>query len=264
MKSVLLTGTNGTVAQVVKKELGRTYDISGISIARMDDVLAAAKPSSWKEQLDAYRDRVMDQLTTACKGVDAVVHLGWNTRDENWQGGLDPLNIAVVDCVYRVSIAERVSRIYMASSVHSYDFMGEGYDPDVPIPPFPDIRRDPFGVPPTSLYGVSKRWMEVAGQFYAKQLAEGQKILVVRLGGVGRRERPRRPGRLWDSHRDCAGLLEAFIESEDGPNFCIAYGVSDNYGEEHTGPLFDSANPYGFTPVDNAYDQTGPAGDSGS
>ena len=79
MKSVLLTGTNGTVAQVVKKELGRTYDISGISIARMDDVLAAAKPSSWKEQLDAYRDRVMDQLTTACKGVDAVVHLGWNT-----------------------------------------------------------------------------------------------------------------------------------------------------------------------------------------
>ena len=48
MKSVLLTGTNGTVAQVVKKELGRTYDISGISIARMDDVLAAAKPSSWK------------------------------------------------------------------------------------------------------------------------------------------------------------------------------------------------------------------------
>ena len=36
MKSVLLTGTNGTVAQVVKKELGRTYDISGISIARME------------------------------------------------------------------------------------------------------------------------------------------------------------------------------------------------------------------------------------
>ena len=82
MKSVLLTGINGTVAQVMKKELDQTYDLSGISIVRMDEVLAAAQSSSWQEQLDAYRDRVMEQLTTACKGVDAVVHLGWNTRDE--------------------------------------------------------------------------------------------------------------------------------------------------------------------------------------
>lgn len=263
MKSVLLTGINGTVAQVMKKELDQTYDLSGISIVRMDEVLAAAQSSSWQEQLDAYRDRVMEQLTTACKGVDAVVHLGWNTRDENWQGGLDPLNIVVVDCVYRVAIAEGIPRTYMASSVHSYDFMGKGYDPEVPIPPFPDTRQDSFGVPPTSLYGVSKRWMEIAGQFYAKQLAEGQKILAVRLGAVGPEERPRRAGVLWASHRDCAGLLAAFIECEDVPNFYIAYGVSDNCGEERPKPLFDSVNPYGFTPADNAYDQADPTGDSG-
>jgi len=255
MKSVLLTGITGTVAQVLKKELGGRYDISGISMARMDDVLKEGKSTSWKEQLDTYRDRAMDQLTEACKGKDAIVHLGWNTRDENWEGGLDPLNIAIVDCVYRVAIAENVSRIYMASSVHSYDFMGEGYDPDEPIPPVPDTRRDPFGVPPTSLYGVSKRWMEIAGQYYAQRLAEGQKILAVRLGGVGPNERPRGASRVWDSHRDCAGLLAAFIECQDAPNFSIAYGVSNNYGSEHSGPLFDAVNPYGFTPVDNSFDE---------
>ena len=262
MKSVLLTGINGRVAQVMKKELDHKYDITGISLARMDDVLREEKPNSWKEQLDLYRERVEDQLTTALKGKTAVVHLGWNTRDEYWKAGLDPLNIFAVDCVYRAAIAERVPRIYMASSVHSYDFLGDGFDKDVPIPPYPDTRRDPFGVPPTGLYGVSKRWMEIAGQFYVQHLTEGQKILVVRLGGVGRHERPRRANRVWASHRDCAGLLEAFIECEDAPSFCIAYGVSDNRGGEHAAQLFDTVNPYGFTPVDNAYELEYPEDDA--
>ena len=68
-------------------------------------------------------------------------------------------------------------------------------------------------------------------------------------------EKPhRRGGRLWDSHGDLAGLLEAFIESEDAPKFWIAFGVSNNYGEEYPRPLFDTVNPYGFEPADNSYD----------
>jgi nucleoside-diphosphate-sugar epimerase len=254
MKRVLLTGINGTVAQVMKEQLDKQYDISGISIARMDDVLTETRPSSWKEQLDTYRDRVTEQLTTACAGVDAIVHLGWNTRDENWQGGLDPLNILVVDCVYRVAIATKVGRIYLASSVHAYDFMGAGFDPAVSISPFPDTRQDPFGTPPSSLYGVSKRWMEIAGQFYAQRLSKEQKILLVRLGAVSRKDLPRRMGRLWASHRDCAGLLQAFIESEEAPDFSIAFGVSNNLDDQHAEPLFDAVNHYGFVPADNAQD----------
>ncbi|NKB68133.1 MAG: NAD-dependent epimerase/dehydratase family protein [Candidatus Latescibacteria bacterium] len=252
MKRVLLTGVNGTVAQVMKKELAQKYEISGISIPRMDQVLAQQQPATWKDQFDAFCSLVTQELTAACKGQDAVVHLGWNTRDENWRGGLDPLNIAVVDCVYRVAIAEKVPRIYLASSVHSYDYIGDNYDKDVPAQPFPDTRQDPYGVPPTSLYGVSKRWMEIAGQYYAPQLAEGQKILVVRLGAVNHNEKPRRASRLWNSHRDCAGLLEAFIENEDAPPFSIAYSVSDNHAAGQS-PLFDTINPFGFVPADNAH-----------
>ena len=48
--------------------------------------------------------------------------------------------------------------------------------------------------------------MEIAGQYYAQHLSEKQKILVVRLGGIGPDDTPfRRGSRLWDSHRDLAG-----------------------------------------------------------
>jgi len=257
MKKVLLTGFKGTVAQAMKRELEQTYDISGISITRMEEVLQQ-KPTTWKQQMDDYRERVMDQLTMACRGMEAVVHHGWNTRDENWQAGLDPLNIMLVDCVYQAAIAENVPRIYMTSSVHSYDFMGDGFDPDEPIPPYPDTRQDPFGTRPTSLYGVSKRWMEISGQFYAPKLSASQKILVVRLGSVtGSGEPSEKFGRLWYSHPDLAGLLQAFIECDDeAPNFWITYGVSNNLGGGHKSAMFDTVNPYGFTPKDNAFDRT--------
>jgi nucleoside-diphosphate-sugar epimerase len=257
MKSVLLTGISGTVAQAMRNELEASYQVSGISITRMDDVLRELDRPTWKGQLDAFRDRVMEQLTAAFRGKTAVAHLGWNTRDEHCTGGLDPLNIMVVDCVYQAAIAESVQRIYMASSVHSYDFT-EDYREDVePIKPFPDVREDPFGVPPTSLYGVSKRWMETAGQFYAKQLSEEQKILVVRLGAVGRASRPHRTGnRLWNSHGDLAGLLQAFIECDDAPSFWVAFGVSDNHGDQYSRPLFNAVNPYGFEPADNSFGES--------
>ena len=74
MKRVLLTGINGTVAQVMKKELDTKYDMSGLSILLMDGLLEEGK-STWKELLDAYRARVSEQLPAACRGVDAVVHL---------------------------------------------------------------------------------------------------------------------------------------------------------------------------------------------
>jgi nucleoside-diphosphate-sugar epimerase len=248
MKSLLLTGMNWAVAYAMKKELASTYDVSGLSILRMDEVMRKQQPTTWKGQLNAYRDGLMGQLCAAFKDKDAVAHLGWNTEDENHQGGLDPLNILVVDCVYRPAIAEKVSRIYMASSVHAYAFKEAMEENDEPIKPFPDSRQDPFGTGTTSLYGVSKRWIEVAGQYYTDQLAPDQKILAVRLGAVLRDDKPH-PSyqRLWDSHKDLAGLLSAFIECEDAPNFWVAFGVSDNRDDEFPRPMFEAVNPYGFT-----------------
>ncbi|MEW6753567.1 MAG: hypothetical protein AB1505_21665 [Candidatus Latescibacterota bacterium] len=221
---------------------------------RMDEVLRDPGPRTWKEQLEAYRQRVTSQVCEALAGKHAVAHLGWNTRDEHCNGVLDPLSILVVDCVYRDAIAQQVPRIYVASSVHAHDFLRWHREDVDAIQPFPDLRTDPFGVPPTGLYGVSKRWMEIAGQYYAAQLGEEQEILVVRLGGVGPSVRPhRRGGRLWDSHRDLAGLFAAFVACEDAPRFWVAFGVSDNHGGDFPRPLFDALNPYGLAPVDNSF-----------
>ena len=166
------------------------------------------------------------------------------------------LNVLVVDCVYQAALAARVPRIYLASSVHAYDFFRD-YERDVdPIGPFPDVRQDAFGVPPTSLYGISKRWMEIAGQYYAEQLAPEQKILVVRLGDVSTANKPHSSElRLWDSHADLAGLFRAFFECDDAPPFYVAYGVSDNHGEAFPRPLLDPVNPYGFKPGSNAFNE---------
>jgi len=193
----------------------------------MDDVIGDGGETTWKGQLDAFKVRLMDQLTTAFRGKDAIVHLGWNTRDENHARGLDPLNIVMVDCVYQAAIAEKVPRIYMASSVHAYDFEKVMKQNVEPIKPFPDTQQDAFSTGSTSLYGASKRWMEIAGQFYAERLSDEQKILVVRPGAGSRQDATNADwGRLWDSHKDLAGLLTAFIECDDeAPNYWVAFGV---------------------------------------
>jgi nucleoside-diphosphate-sugar epimerase len=263
MKKVVLSGANGTVARAMMQELSDEYEMVGISLVRMDEVIAAIdqlEEPTWTAQLAAYRERLMEQMTTAFRGADAAVHLGWNTRGDNCNRGLDPLNILQVDVAYQAAIEEKVPRIYMASSVHAYDFWDAIEKNEPPIPPMPDTRVDEFGWKPSSLYGISKRWMEMCGQFYEPKLHPGQKILCVRLGAVNGQDHPggeknHHMRRLWDSYRDCAGLLKAFIEcDESAPAFWTAFNISNNRSEAYPANLFDTVNPYGFVPQDNEHD----------
>lgn len=263
MKSILLTGATGAVAYVLRKELQGEYDVRDLSVVRMDATMAAGGHADWAALREAYREAVLAQFAEAFEGLTCVAHLGWNTRDENYKGGLDPLNILVTDCVYRAAIEASVPRIYQASSVHAHDFYPWMEQDGEPLTPFPDTREDPFGTGATSLYGVSKRWMEIAGQYYVRHLKPGQKILCVRLGAVNRNEKPGRSySRLWDSHGDCAGLLRAFVEcDDDAPAFFTSFGISDNQGDPYPRPLMDPVNPYGFTPQDNAWTWSDDASD---
>ena len=264
MKSVLLTGVNGTVAKAMIQELSDTYDMSGISLVRMDEVIGdigQLETPTWKAQMDEYRLRLMEQFKSALQGKDCLVHLGWNTRDDNMGKGLDPLNLLQVDCAYLAAIEANIPRIYQASSVNAYDFF-EAMESNVdPVMPYPDTSQDPYGHKPTSLYGISKRWMEMAGQFYVPNLHPGQKIMAVRLGAVNPTDRPggehdnaRR--RLWCSYRDCAGLLKAFVDcDESAPVFSTVFNISNNRSKAFPQPMFDTVNPYGWVPQDNEADQ---------
>lgn len=264
MKRVLLTGMNGTVAKAMMGELSNSYDITGLSLLRMDEVIAdigQLDTPTWKAQMDEYRLRLMEQLNEALHGMDCLVHLGWNTRDDNMDRGLDPLNLLQVDCTYLAAIEQNVSRIYQASSVNAYDFFAIMETNVAPVTPYPDTSQDPYGHKPTSLYGISKRWMEMAGQFYVPKLHPGQKIMAVRLGGVNGSDHPggnrdNSSRRLWCSYRDCASLLAAFIEcDESAPVFSTVFNISNNHSEFYPQPMFDTVNPYGWVPQDNEAEQ---------
>ena len=216
--------------------------------------------SDWSQVIDTNVKGVLNTIRPVLSGMKErgsghVITLGSVAGRQVYPGG--NVYCATKFAVDAYTTAARHDLVGTPIRVSAISFRADDFREDVePVKPFPDVRNDPFGHPPTSLYGVSKRWMEIAGQFYANHLSEEQKILVVRLGGVGRNERPHRSGsRLWDSHGDLAGLLAAFIEcDDDAPNFWVAFGVSDNHGREFSRPYFDTVTPCGFKPADNSFD----------
>jgi hypothetical protein len=122
---------------------------------------------------------------------------------------------------------------------------GAGLDPDrVPLVTA-DMRARPDGP-----YAVSKIFGEALGQYYAE--AHGMEVVVVRLGTVGRDDRPGRDPRSfvsWVSHRDLAHLVERAIEAP-GITYEIVFGASDN-----TWKIYDTARAravLGYAPQDNA------------
>ena len=64
--------------------------------------------------------RVLEQLTHAATGHDALVHLAWNTTSENSSNGnIDFDNALMAFNAYRASEQTSVRRVVMASSVHA-------------------------------------------------------------------------------------------------------------------------------------------------
>ena len=81
---------------------------------------------------------------------------------------------------------------------------------------------------PDGPYAVSKIFGEALGKYYAE--AYGMEVVVVRLGTVGREDRPGSDARSfvsWLSHRDLAHLTERAIEAP-GIKYEIVFGASDN------------------------------------
>ncbi len=92
--------------------------------------------------------------------------------------------------------------------------------------------------------------METLGRYYAD--AKGLSVICIRFGAVNPTnkppESPESERQVWLSHRDCARLVTACIETEVIPgNYEIIYGVSDNVGRIH-----DISNSLGWVPLDGS------------
>lgn len=220
MKRVTVTGANGVIGAVLRKGL------SGFEVTPID--------------LPGVDVRDYGKLLGIFKGHSAVVHLAWNWK-ENFQSGSVSSDNNVMTCnVYRAAMEAKVPRVIMASSVHAdsfYDWKGSGLlSPErVPVPDSP--------------YGASKVFMEALGRYYA---SKGLEVVCIRFGGVNPSDSQKTGERdykkVWLSHRDCAGLVSACLDTPKIPNnFLIVYGISDNKGRVH-----DYSNPLGWKPLDGS------------
>jgi nucleoside-diphosphate-sugar epimerase len=248
--TVVITGSGGRIGVILRQALAGAYTLRGIDrvpTPGMADALVASL-----SDLDAIRP--------AFEGADAVVHLAADPRHtpDIWWDTLIPDNVVATANVYEAARRGGVRRVVFFSSMHVCGM----YETD---PPWSRIASgdygglDPAAVPlvtadmparPDGPYAVSKIFGEALGQYYAE--AHGMEVVVVRLGTVGRDDRPGRDARSfvsWLSHRDLADLTARAL---DAPRvrYEVVFGSSDN-----TWKIYDTLRArtvLGYAPRDNA------------
>lgn len=216
---ILITGSSGVIGTVLRNNLDHT-------ITHFD--------------LPDFDVRDYDALLRSAHGQDAIIHLAWDTKTDNFKSGrLNPDNTLKAFNIYKAAVEAGVKRVIMASSVHADKFTDR------------QIKEmlGPYDLPlPDSPYGAGKVGMEALGRYYAD--VKGLEVICVRFGGVNAKdmspEGPKSERQVWLSHRDCVQLITACLESPTIPNnFEIIYAVSDNVNRIH-----DVSNSLGWKPLD--------------
>jgi nucleoside-diphosphate-sugar epimerase len=250
LKTVLITGSGGRIGTILRRAFAGRYTLRGIDrvpTPGMADALVATLTD-------------VEAILPAFKGVDVVVHLAADPRhtpDIGWDT-LVPDNVVASANVYEAAHRGAVKRVVFFSSMHVCGM----YEND---PPWSRIAAgdyaglDPREVPlvtadmpvrPDGPYAVSKIFGEALGRYHAE--AHGMEVVVVRLGTVGREDRPGSDARSfvsWLSHRDLAHLTERAIDAP-GVKHEIVFGASDN-----TWRIYDTLHArraLGYAPSDNA------------
>jgi uronate dehydrogenase len=248
--TVVVTGSSGRIGTILRQALAGRYRLRGV-----DRVPTPGMPDAVVASLTD-----LAALLPVFKGADAVVHLAADPRhtpDIGWDT-LMPDNVVATANVFEAARQGGVRRLVFFSSMHVCGL----YETD---PPWSRIVAgdyaglDPDRVPlvtadmparPDGLYAVSKIFGEALGQYHAE--AYGMEVVVVRLGTVGRDDRPGRDARSfvsWLSHRDLVHLTERAIVAP-GVGYAIVFGASDN-----TWKIYDTRTArtrLGYAPRDNA------------
>lgn len=181
-----------------------------------------------------------DTLADRLVGHDAVVHLAWQYADPERRPTLGYFdNLAMSRSVLLAARAAGVPRVVMASSVHA-DYFYDHVGPELISPD-----RTPRG---NDVYGCAKVMVEQLGRELA---GDGLHVCTVRYGAVTPGGSPHPTDawerRVWLSRRDLCNLIVRIVESSAPPEAALVYAVSDNEGRAH-----DTANPFGWEPVDRA------------
>lgn len=202
-----MTGAAGKVGKLLRPRLareGRTLRLSDIH---------PVEPGPGEEWVTAD---LADPgaVAEAMKGVDAVLHLGGQSREHPW-ADIVRANIDGTQVLLEAARAEGVQHLVLMGSHHAAGFHTRPKDgADLPDYAFP--RPDTF-------YGVSKVVMEALGSLYHDRF--GMHITVIRLGTCNEGPVDTRGLATWISPDDLTRLVEAGLTAE---GYHIVWGVSDS------------------------------------
>jgi len=248
---VLVTGGSGQLAQVFLQHYGEQYQLRLTYYTRPFE---APGHEVIRVDLADY-----GQVLEAMEGIEAVVHLGADTRGSAPWDSILRNNIVGTYHVFEAARQAGVRRIVYASSNHAAGYALAEQDmigPDAPVRP-------------DSLYGVSKCFGEALGSYYHDR--HGLDIVCLRIGsshgGVDEDkqrvylERAVKRGgsgpysvpqylSIWLSSADMSQLIHRSLQAECAHG--IYYGISDN-----TPPAYDLSETrcvLGYAPQDDVQD----------
>lgn len=229
---VLLTGPSGRIGRHLLTPFEERYELHTF------DLLPSTRPRSYVGSLQD-----MDSLRLALCGMDAVLHLAATSDEAPFQEELLPNNIKGLYNLLEAAHLENVKRVVFASSVQTvwnhFDQTQEPIETGVHAP--------------CSLYGISKIFGELTGQWYFHH--HGLEFVAIRLGFFSPTELLE-PGswinNIWISPGDAVQLFQRALEVPD-IGFAIVNGTSDTPRELLS--LRSARELLGYQPCDRAQER---------
>jgi uronate dehydrogenase len=201
MAVILMTGASGAIGRMLRQRLVN-HEL------RLTDVRA-------EEGVQALDVTDAAAVQRACRGVDAVLHLGGIASEGPFEDVL-AVNVRGTERVLQAAHRTGVPRVVLASSNHAAglyersDAGPEGLPDDVPARP-------------DSYYGWSKAAMESLGRLYHDRY--GTHVTCLRIGSCTDRPADPRDLSVWLSPDDAARLVQVSLTAT---GWRLVWGVSAN------------------------------------
>jgi NADP-dependent aldehyde dehydrogenase len=229
--TLVITGASGRLGTYLRASLGELA-----ATARLVDIVRPPEPAEG-EAVEIFEGSVTDPevLDAACRGADAVVHLGGFAGDAPWPD-LSEVNIGGTLQVLEAARRHNLRRVVVASSNHAVGFHTRGAQP----------LADDVAPMPDSLYGASKAAGEALCQFYAVNFS--MDVICLRIGSCFDAPLSHRMLSTWLSPADFVRLTQASL-SGSCRGFRLVWGVSANSRRWWSTAGGDAI---GFRPGDNA------------
>jgi uronate dehydrogenase len=201
MAVILLTGAAGTIGQLLRERLGH-HEL------RLTDVRAA----DGIDELDVTDAGAVER---ACRGADAIVHLGGIASEGPFEDVL-AVNVRGTERVLQAAHRTGVPRVVLASSNHAAGLYSRAEAG-------PDGLADDVPARPDSYYGWSKAAMEQLGRLHHDR--HGLHVICLRIGSCAEHPTDPRDLSTWLSPDDAARLVEAALGAT---GWRLVWGVSAN------------------------------------